>query len=216
MKRTCLLSNCKIYFQMSLKVHQSDKLHSPHVHSLKAFPGVVLVNHFPPSIPENHPKSFAREMKGWLMLTRHFSAPGKPARLLPLSPSASASDRESTLLLLVIHHLQWNFLPCSSATSNQQISKHFKSPPLIPRRCTSRWENQGSGSVWPTSSESAAYPSCINANFNLSDFQVISTFKEKLNRVELQENISMFGLDLCPLIVHCNIWSLDGIIHYLE
>ena len=42
---------------MSLKVHQPDKLHSPHVHSLKAFPGVVLVNHFPPSIPENHPKS---------------------------------------------------------------------------------------------------------------------------------------------------------------
>ena len=110
---------------MSLKVHQPDKLHSPHVHSLKAFPGVVLVNHFPPLIPENHSKSFVREMKGWLMLTRHFSAPGKPARLLPLSPSASASDRESTSLLLVIHHLQWSFLPCSSATSNGSISNHL-------------------------------------------------------------------------------------------
>ena len=44
---------CDQYFQMSLKVHETDELHSPHVDSLKPFPGVVLVNHFPPPVPAN-------------------------------------------------------------------------------------------------------------------------------------------------------------------
>ena len=38
---------------MSLKVHQTDELHSPHIHSLKPFPSVVLVNHFPSPVPAN-------------------------------------------------------------------------------------------------------------------------------------------------------------------
>ena len=106
---------------MSLKVHQTDELHSPHIHSLKPFPSVVLVNHFPSPIPAKvrgikwKRSSIWQQASGQNLLTRHFSAPEKPSQLVPSSPSASASDRGSTGLPLA-PDLHWSYLPCLSRT----------------------------------------------------------------------------------------------------
>ena len=110
---------------MSLKVHETDELHSPHVHSLKPFPGVVLVNHFPPPVPANVLSFKVRGERNEIEKKLHLAS-----GVWPEAAHQTFFSTRKTLSALAIESFSFSLWSCVNLLASR-VSPPLKLPSML-------------------------------------------------------------------------------------